>query len=443
MKKLLRPLIVVAILVVILGWWLTHRARPDGELTLYGTVDLRQVELAFNNNERIDAILVEEGSRVEKGQVLARVETFRLAPMAAQARAQAAAAIQAAERLRRGLRPEEIAQAEAQYAAQKQIVEKLRHGSRPEEIAQAEAQYAAQKQIADKFHHGSRPEEVAQAKAGMQAAQAAALLARQTFDRVDSLYRSTDGKAVSKQELDAARAGLDGAEAQMTNASKTLELVQAGPRAEDVAAADAQLTASEQAVKLAKAGPRAEDIAEAEARRDAALAQAALLDRQLADAALAAPTAGVVRSRILEPGEMASPQKPVLSLAVTDPKWVRAYVAESEVGILKEGLAATVTVDSFPNQPFTGWVGFISPVAEFTPKAVQTEELRTSLVYEVRIYVNDVKDQLRLGMPATVQLNDHQMAPAHTASAAAPAPAALAPAATPAPAPLPAPVRQP
>jgi HlyD family secretion protein len=107
----------------------------------------------------------------------------------------------------------------------------------------------------------------------------------------------------------------------------------------------------------------------------------------------------------LEPGDMASPQKPVFSLAITDPKWVRAYVSESDLGKIREGMAAAVAVDSFPKRRFDGWVGFISPVAEFTPKAVQTEELRTSLVYEVRVFVKDPSDELRLGMPATVYLN--------------------------------------
>jgi HlyD family secretion protein len=101
---------------------------------------------------------------------------------------------------------------------------------------------------------------------------------------------------------------------------------------------------------------------------------------------------------------MASPQKPVFSLAITDPKWVRAYVSEPDLGKLHPGAAASVAVDSFPDRRFEGWVGFISPVAEFTPKAVQTAELRTSLVYEVRVFVKDPSDELRLGMPATVSL---------------------------------------
>jgi membrane fusion protein PltH len=101
---------------------------------------------------------------------------------------------------------------------------------------------------------------------------------------------------------------------------------------------------------------------------------------------------------------MASPQRPVFSLAVTDPKWVRAYVAEPDVGRLKTGMTASVALDSFPNRRFNGWVGFISPVAEFTPKTVETTELRTSLVYEVRVFVKDPSDQLHLGSPASVYL---------------------------------------
>jgi HlyD family secretion protein len=130
-----------------------------------------------------------------------------------------------------------------------------------------------------------------------------------------------------------------------------------------------------------------------------------LLRQQLRDSDLIAPVDATVRTRIMEPGEMASPQRPVLALAVTDPKWVRAYVDEPNLGRVKPGMTGFILVDSFPDRRFEGWVGFISPVAEFTPKTVQTEDLRTSLVYEVRVFVKDPGDVLRLGMPATVSLS--------------------------------------
>lgn len=457
MNKKVLLLSATVLVVVAVAWFLTHRGRPAGELTLYGTVDLRQVELAFNNSERIEAVLVEEGARVQKGQVLARVHTGRLAPLAAQADALARAAQEALDRLRHGNRPEEIAQAEAQTAALQQIVDRLRHGSRPEEIAQAEAQYAAQKQMADKLHHGARPEEIQQAEASRDGARAADLLSSQTFERLESLFKTSGGKAVSQQEVETAQANRDAAAARLNVAENTLALIKAGPRTEELAEADARLAAAEQTLKLVKAGPRAEDIAEAEARltvarkslelarlgpraedlaegaarQAAAAAQARLLQQELADAALIAPVDAVIRARLLEPGEMASPQKPVLALAVTNPKWIRAYVSEPDLGLLQPSQAAQITVDSFPDQPFTGWLGFISPVAEFTPRSVQTEELRTSLVYEVRIFVNDPEDRLRLGMPATVRLTGGAaapvVAPPPTAPAALVSPAVVPP----------------
>jgi HlyD family secretion protein len=306
-----------------LAWWWTHRERPTGELLLYGNVDLRQVQLAFNNSERIAAVLVQEGDRVRKGQVLARLDTSRLDP----------------------------------------------------QVDQAEAQVAAQRYAVERMHNGSRPEEIAQARANVESAKADAANARRLHDRTNSLFAR---RAVSQEDLDNARAALDVADAKLAVNQKALDLAVAGPRVEDVAQAEAQLRANE--------------------------AQLAFLRRQLADAELYAPTDAVVRTRLMEPGEMSSPQRPVFSLAITDPKWVRAYVSEPDLGKVRPGQAATVTVDSFPDRHFDGWVGFISPVAEFTPKPVQTTELRTSLVYEVRVFVKDPSDELRLGMPATVHL---------------------------------------
>jgi HlyD family secretion protein len=103
---------------------------------------------------------------------------------------------------------------------------------------------------------------------------------------------------------------------------------------------------------------------------------------------------------------MAGPAKPVLTLALTDPKWARVYVSEPDLGRISNGMTAEVYSDSFPGEAIEGWIGFISPTAEFTPKAVQTEELRTKLVYEVRVFVKDPEDRLRLGMPVTVRVEE-------------------------------------
>jgi HlyD family secretion protein len=376
MKRLITLLLVLAAASAAgVSGRLAHNKTAPAELVLEGNVDLRQTELAFNNSERIAAVLVQEGDQVRRGQVLARLDTSRLEPL--------------------------VAQAEAQAAAQRQVVERLRNGSRPEEIAQARAQVAAQRQVVERLRNGSRPEEIAQARANVESAKADLLNARQRYDRAKALLPA---RAVSQDDFDTIQAALDVAQAKMVVNQKALDLAIAGPRKEDVAQAEAQLVASQQTLDLAVAGARKEDVAQAVAQLRAAEAQATLLRQQLADAQLMAPVDGVVRTRIMEPGEMASPQKPVFCLAITDPKWVRAYVSEPDLGKVHPGMAASVTVDGFPDRPFDGWVGFVSPVAEFTPKAVQTEELRTSLVYEVRVFVKDPADLLRLGMPATTHL---------------------------------------
>ena len=99
---------------------------------------------------------------------------------------------------------------------------------------------------------------------------------------------------------------------------------------------------------------------------------------------------------------MASPQKPVFTIALDDPVWVRAYVPETDLGKVRSGMKAEVTTDSFPGKRYPAWIGFISPTAEFTPKTVETPEVRTKLVYEVRVFVPNPQGELRLGMPAEV-----------------------------------------
>lgn len=243
---------------------------------------------------------------------------------------------------------------------------------------QAQAQIDVQTQTLLRLSHGSRPQEIAQARSRLTEAQADAQRAQSDLTRLQGIFTSTQGRAVSAQDLDRARSTAAAARARAEEARQGLRLTELGPRAEDVAAAQAGLAA--------------------------ARAQLALLRHQIALGTLTAPADAVVRSRLLEPGDMVTPQRPVLALALTRPKWVRVYVSEPDLGRIKPGMSAHVLIDSQPRQPIPGKVGYISSVAEFTPKNVQTEELRTSLVYEVRVWVEDPQDVLRLGQPATVHL---------------------------------------
>ena len=306
-------------------WYWHHRTQTESadHLRLYGNVDIRQVQLAFNDSERITAVLVQEGDPVQPGQLLATLDTKRFAASVADARAKA--------------------------AAQGQVVARLEAGNRPQEIGKA--------------------------KADLEAARADLENARLTYGRITNLVTQN---VDTQQRADDARAALDMARARVAAAKQGYDLMVLGPRQEDIVAARATLQAEE--------------------------AQLVLAQQNLADAKLYAPTNGIIEDRLLEPGDMASPQKPVFTLALNNPVWVRAYVPETDLGKIHPGMKATVTTDSFPGKRYEGWVGFISPTAEFTPKTVETTEVRTKLVYQVRVFVHQPQDELRLGMPAVVTI---------------------------------------
>jgi len=111
---------------------------------------------------------------------------------------------------------------------------------------------------------------------------------------------------------------------------------------------------------------------------------------------------------------MATPQSVILTLALIDPVWVRAYVPETKLGKIATGFNAEIISDSFPDKRYQGWIGYISPTAEFTPKNVQTPELRTRLVYSIHVYACNPQNELRLGMPVTVKIQLNQNVEAAT-----------------------------
>ena len=244
-------------------------------------------------------------------------------------------------------------------------------------LRKTKAQIAAQQSTVEKLHNGTRTEELHQAEQKLRAAEAAASNAQGVYERRQAVYDSVEG--ISAQELDNARSDAEAKQAAVEEAREALREAQNGPRQEDIAAAEANLQALE----------------EEQSREEYLLSQYELR----------APTNGVIRSRLLEVGDMASPSTPVFKLSLLDKKWVRAYVKDSDLGHIYEGQSASVYIDSQKDKPIAGQVGYISDTAEFTPKTVQTDELRTALVYEVRVYVDDEANVLRLGMPATVKID--------------------------------------
>lgn len=239
-------------------------------------------------------------------------------------------------------------------------------------VAAAQAEVNRRSAELDKLAHGNRPQEVAEAEADVRRAEATLRNAEADFKRKTALQTTS---AASISALDAALAARDEARAALTGKQQALELMREGARQEDVAAAEAALAA---------------------AKASLAQAQTALDDTQLVS-----PADAVVLSRVREPGSMVGPSEAVYTLSLRNPVYVRAYVGEPNLGRVVPGTKVRLKTDS-SDREYEGQIGFVSPRAEFTPKSVETTELRTDLVYRLRIVVSNADDGLHQGMPVTV-----------------------------------------
>lgn len=234
-------------------------------------------------------------------------------------------------------------------------------------VAQAEAQLA-------KLRNGNRRQDIAQARARVSAAAAVADNAQRDYARRQPLVGPG---AISRDQWEQTVTERDRSRAQLLEAQQALSLLQSGSRSEDIAAAAAEV----QSARAARAG-RGTD---------------------LGDTRLTASVAGIVVTRAREPGAIVQPGETVLTLAIDRPMRVRAYVAESDLSRISPGMAVEVRADGNP-RAYRGTIGYIAPRAEFTPKSVETESLRTDLVYQVRVIVSDPDDALRQGQPVTVKV---------------------------------------
>ncbi len=147
------------------------------------------------------------------------------------------------------------------------------------------------------------------------------------------------------------------------------------------------------------------------ASQQQAEASLALAQTNLSYTEVYAPTLGTILTRVREPGTVVNVGDPIYTLSVASPVWVRAYVSEPDLGKIFPGMEAEIFTDNSNGKVYSGKIGFISPVAEFTPKTVETTQLRTDLVYRIRIYADNPDHGLRQGMPVTVKLNLRQQEP--------------------------------
>ncbi|NIR61056.1 MAG: HlyD family efflux transporter periplasmic adaptor subunit [Gammaproteobacteria bacterium] len=168
---------------------------------------------------------------------------------------------------------------------------------------------------------------------------------------------------------------------------------------------------AKQRLELLREGPRRETIEQARAELEAHRAAVATAERRLGYTRLKSPVSGIVEVRLAESGEVLAAGQPVLRIAELDAPWVRAYLPEPDLARVQLGQSAQVRVDGLPGQILDGTLSFIAAEAEFTPKTVETRELRVDLVYRVKIRLNDPQGRLKIGMPADVTLQPQTSSP--------------------------------
>ena len=216
--------------------------------------------------------------------------------------------------------------------------------------------------------------------------------------------REQEIKAAAQSVVDA-QADVDEKKLDSDRAQKLFARDEVSAQERDLAAtalkrAQAGLHAAEERYSEAREGSRKEDVAIARANLNQAGATLGLSRVNLGYLTLRAPAAGVVTVRQAELGEVAMPGTPVVSLADLNHLWLRAYIPETDLGRIHWGQEATVTTDTYPGRQYHGRIAFIASTAEFTPKSVQTYKERVTLVYRIKIDIDNANHELKPGMPA-------------------------------------------
>ena len=355
------------------------RAR-DGALEFSGTVETREIQTGSKIGGRVTEVLVVEGQTVNGGAVMVRFDASELEASARQLEARVSQAAAEARKLRRGFRPEEIEQAEANVRRERAELQALRAGPRKQEIDQAASELAA--------------------------AEAEALNAEHSYQRIEQLHKTGD---LSAQARDDARARRDAAKAQAEAVAERVKLLRAGTRDEEIRAGEARYQQATASAELMRQGYRQEELAAAEARVQEARA---LLDEvrvRLAEAQVQAPHSCAESGCLVEvvsvrPGDVITPNKSVATLLEPTQLWVRIFVPEPMLGRVSVGQKASVRVDSFAERSFSGVVEQISARSEFLPRNIQTREDRNHQVFGVKVRVDNSSGALKSGMAAVVRL---------------------------------------
>lgn len=408
--------VVIGILIVSVGGWgpwhILAASRPREVITASGTIEAEEIRISSETGGRIVQVAVDEGDAVETGQLLIQLDDSLWIAQVSEAEAALAAARAALAEVQAGPRPSEIAAAKAEVARAEA------------ELAGAQAAYQHAQALLKTPHDLNAQIDDAQARIAQAQAQIGQAQAR--YGAAQALRDATTGgtdydktkrrvyelqMAAAQAAIEAAQEAQKGAEAALAALQEVrrnpLSLIAEVHRAEgQVKIAEANLALAQAKLEALLAGPQPEKVRAAEAEVQQAEAALRLVQVQRERLALRSPIAGLVTSRLMDPGELAAPGAVLMTVADLDQVTLQIFVPTDRIGYVHLGQRAIVTVDSFRGRAFEGRVVYIADRAEFTPKNVQTQEDRVQTVFAVKLQLDNPEHLLKPGMPADATLVD-------------------------------------
>jgi HlyD family secretion protein len=386
MKKVIRIVLILAVLGGAAYWWYGRMNANPNRLLVSGNLELTLVDISFKIAGRMTDRYVDEGDRVKKGEVIARLDPLTLKRQASRDRAIVSSAQSSYDQL------------VTSVAYQRATLEA--------DISAHKADLAAAQARLDAMTNGSRPQDIKQTEAAVGDARAQLEFARLDWERSQTLFKNED---ISRQQYDQARTHFESAGQVLRQAEERYSMMKEGPRQEDIAAGRAEVAKAVAAVATAEANRlelqrKEQELVARRAEIDRARDQAGVSDSQVDDTVVTTPIDGVVLVKSAEAGEVLAAGTSIVTVGDLEHPWLRGYINESDLGRIKIGQKVKLTTDSYPGKFYDGHISFIASEAEFTPKQIQTKEERVKLVYRIKIDVDNSSLELKNNMPVDAEI---------------------------------------
>lgn len=358
-----------------------HQER-SADLYYSGTLESTRSNLSFLVSGRVKQFNLNEGQSVKAGQCIAELEPEEFLARLDQARANMTQAVENRKQL--------------------EISLEIYRNTLPAEVSRAESAVKVAAALLAEQERGNRSQDVERARLSFQEAEITLDDAKKDKRRFDDLFQSG---YIAEKERDGASLKYETAAKTRQRAAEAFDLAKEGFRKESVDAARARLSEARATLLLSQGNLKKMDAVQADiqasiARINSSESLLNLSEIQLGYTRLLAPFDAMLTSRNVEPGEVVTPGREVISLADLSRIDMKVFVDETQIGKIRPGQKVEVKIDTFPDKKYDGFVSYISPEGEFTPKIIQTRKERVKLVYLVKISLANPNMELKSGMPA-------------------------------------------